>query len=92
LDPSRPAVIDFVLRAQRSLHGTVRGADGAPVTVTALELDRTVRADESGRFALRGLPAGRLTLVVKSERGESRQVVEIPAEPVSLTGVELSAP
>ena len=89
LDRGAPAFADFTVRAQRVLMGVVAGADGGSVSVTALEADRTVTSDEAGRFILRGLPAGPVTLVVRGRRGETRQVVEVPAEPSTVAGVEL---
>jgi hypothetical protein len=87
-----PAVADFTVRAQRVLQGRVAGAGGEAVTVTALEAERTVSPDGEGRFILRGLPAGPVTLVTRTPRGESRRVVEVPAEPVTVSGVELDGP
>lgn len=92
LTPGTPAVADFTLRAQRVLIGVVSGTGDRPVTVTALEVARTVSADKEGRFLLRGLPAGALTLVVRGQRGETRRVVEVPAEPGAVTKVKLVAP
>jgi hypothetical protein len=92
LAPGAPAVADFTVRAQRVLSGEVSGVNGEPVTVTALEANTTVSPDNKGRFLLRGLPAGPLTLVVRRQGRETRQVVEVPAEPGSVTGVKLTAP
>ncbi len=90
LAPGAPAVADFTVRAQRALEGIVSGTGGKPVTVTALEADRHVETDKDGRFLLRGLPAGPLTLIVGTPGGERRQVVEVPREPGSVTGVEIA--
>lgn len=87
-----PAIADFTVRAQRVLRGEIYGAADVPVTVTALEANRTVRPDDKGFFLLRGLSAGSLTLVVAREGRETRHVVEIPAEPGSVTGIRLAAP
>jgi hypothetical protein len=92
LAPGAPAVANFTVRAQRMLKGVVGGMGNEPVTVTAVEIARTVSPDKSGHFLLRGLPAGSLTLVVGSRFGETRQVVEIPAEPGPVTKIELAAP
>lgn len=85
-----PALADFTVQAQRVLRGTVAG--GGAVTVTALEAGRTVSPDREGRFILRGLPAGPVTLVARGGRGETRQVVEVPAAPATVDGVELRTP
>lgn len=87
-----PAVADFTVRAQRVVEGVVAGAGDGAVTVTALEAGRTVHPNDAGRFILRGLPAGPLTLVVRGPSGETRQVVEVPAEPAMVTGIELDGP
>lgn len=92
LAPGAPAVADFTVRTQHVLAGVVRGAGSKPVTVTALEADRTVSPDGTGRFVLRGLSAGPQTLLVRGPRGEKRQVIEIPVEPGSMTSVELAVP
>jgi hypothetical protein len=85
------ASADFVLRAQRSVSGTVSGATEDTIVV-ASETGRTATPDARGRFVLRGLPCGDLTLVVKSARGESRHVVTLPATPGRIDELRLHAP
>ncbi|MCD6060520.1 MAG: hypothetical protein K0S16_831 [Moraxellaceae bacterium] len=93
LSKRAPATVDFRARAQRVLSGEVRGAtDTDLLTVTAVEAKQVAGLDGSRRFLFRGLPAGPLTLLVKSRRGETRQVVEIPAAPATISGIELAAP
>jgi len=87
-----PAEADIVIRAQRAVEGRVLGASGKTVSVVAVEAGRSVQADENGRFLLRGLPAGALTLVVKNQDGEAHHPVVVPAQPGVVSGVELGAP
>jgi hypothetical protein len=89
---SAPAVADFTVRAQRGVEGMVIGPGAQGISILALEAARTVRADASGRFVLRGLPAGPQTLVVTGARGEIRSVVDVPAEPGLLKGIRIQAP
>jgi hypothetical protein len=100
LNLSSPAVANFTVRAQRVVEGVVsgfapsNGSDNKPagVTVTVLESGRTVTPDSTGHFVLRGLPAGRHTLVVKSPKSQTRQVIEVSAEAGSVTRVQLQMP
>jgi hypothetical protein len=92
LAPGAPGVADFTIRAQRAIEGVVSATGGRPVRVLALEAGREVTTDGSGRFLLRALPAGPVTLVVKSPRGETRQQVSVPAEPGLMKGIKLAAP
>lgn len=86
-----PATVDFTVSAQRSVQGEVSGISGVPVRVLVLETGREVNTDDAGRFVLRGLPAGPLTLIVKSAGRETRQVIELPAHPAVLRQIKLSA-
>jgi hypothetical protein len=92
LSPAEPAVADFTVRAQRVIEGVVAGTEGRRVTVRAQDASRPVVSDTKGRFILRGLPAGPVTLRVRNERGETRQVVEMPAEPGRVRDIQLAAP
>jgi hypothetical protein len=87
-----PVVSDFTVRAQRVLEGRVIGGGGGAFTVRAIEASRSVMPDASGRFVLRGLPAGPLTILVKSRDGEASYSVQMPTNPGVMSGVELSAP
>jgi hypothetical protein len=85
-----PARQDFSVPAQRSVSGRVRAPKGAKVRVTALELGRSVGVGSDGSFVLRGLPAGRMTLVAADGRREQRRVIDLPAGPAMLRGIDLS--
>lgn len=88
----KPATVDFVVRAQRTLQGVVPVVGGELPVIELPQLRREVKPDAAGRFMLRGLPAGPLTLIVKTSRGSHRQVVEVPATPGSTAGVQLLLP
>jgi hypothetical protein len=86
-----PATAGFTLQAQRSLRGIVEGTQQA-TSVTAIEIGLSVSTDAQGNFILRGLPAGPLTLLIRSANGESRQAVIVPDAPGRIDGVTLRAP
>lgn len=85
-----PARADFVLRAQRSVQGVLRGERaGETMSAPALGLDVTV--DAEGRFVLRGLAAGLLDLVVQTPWGRRVQTVQNPRDP-GRTVIKVVAP
>jgi hypothetical protein len=69
----------------------VAGVNGQPVTVTALELGRTVNTDAQGRFVIRGVPAGQLTLVAGNDPASNGTKVDVPDAAGSVRGVKLGA-
>jgi hypothetical protein len=71
------------VRANRSING--RAPANAEVVVQPL--GKRVRADGQGRFTIRSLPAGELTLIAAAES----RTVTLPPGPAALT-VDLSAP
>lgn len=73
-----PATVNFSVRALRSIEGVAPGRPGQ--LVTAVEAGRSATTDAEGRFVLRRLPAGPLTLVV-GEAANTTQVVEMPSGP-----------
>jgi hypothetical protein len=85
-----PAVVNFTVRAQRSVEGLVACRAGPPATVRALEVSREVLPDDSGRFVLRRLPAGTLTLVASCAEGELRKTIDVPVEPGVMRGTKLT--
>ncbi len=86
-----PATADFSVRAQRAIQGTVSGAAARPVTITIPEIQRSAQVDATGQFTLRSLPAGALTLILRSDQRESRNVITLAPEP-GVTRVQLAAP
>jgi hypothetical protein len=89
LESGQPATVNFVLRAMRSLEGVVAGVQGRPATVTVAELGRSVQTDAQGRFVIRGLPAGPLTLAVGNDTAGTK--VEMPAASGVVRGVRLES-
>jgi hypothetical protein len=81
--------MNFVLRAMRSLEGSVAGADGRPVTVTVLELGRLVNTDPKGHFIIRGMPAGQFTLVAGDAPPASGTKVTMPEAAGAVRNVTL---
>jgi hypothetical protein len=74
LDRANPVTCELTLRAQRSIAG-----EGArPNSELRVEpVGKTIRADAQGRFVVRSLPAGEITLLAD---GKPRRV-SIPLEP-----------
>lgn len=87
-----PAVRNFIVRAQRSLAGVITAKNPTGLKVSADGLGRSVTPDANGRFLLRGLPAGPLTLVVEGANAQVRQTVNISSEAGSVTKIELQVP
>lgn len=81
LDRERPARLAVTLRAHRTIAG--RAAPNAEVTV--MPLAKTVRADEQGRFSIRSLDPGIVTLA----SGGVEERVEVPRGPATVR-VELA--
>lgn len=87
------ASIDFTVRALRSVEGVVVGLRGAPATVTVVETGRSVSTDADGRFIVRQLPAGAVTLRVEHAGSQLMPLtVTLPDGPAMLKGVRLQAP
>lgn len=78
-----PVGVEAVLRVHRSIEG--HAAAGAEIHVAPL--GRVVRADNEGRFTVRSVPAGTVTVTSK---GVTRRV-DIPLHP-STTAVDLREP
>jgi hypothetical protein len=92
LQAGAPAACDFTVPAQRSVSGIVRSPSASMVSVVVEGTTRSVTPDRDGRFVLRGLPAGTVTLVARGKRGEVRRAVELGAGPSAVTGVEMALP
>lgn len=90
VEPGLPVAVNFMVRAMRGLEGVVEGVNGAPVTVSVPELSRATTTDAQGRFMLRGLPAGALTLVFGRDGKSAQQTVRLPETPGTVRGVRLT--
>jgi len=78
LERAQPRSVDYTLRAHRSVAGA-----GAPANaeIEVRSLGRTTRADEQGRFSIRSLPPGEVTVIA----GGVEHRVVIPAGPATIT-------
>jgi hypothetical protein len=83
------AVVNFTVRAQRSIDGIVSCGNGQAVPVSAEGFSRRAVTDPHGHFVLRGLPAGQLTLTAECPSGAVRKSVDIPAEPGVVRGIRM---
>jgi hypothetical protein len=84
LQRSHTTTLTFVARANRTVSGRVAGVHKR--TVVAVEpLGRSVMTDENGRFAIRSLPSGSITL-----RGAfAPQSLVLPLEPAVVADILL---
>jgi cell division septation protein DedD len=78
LERSAPKTVSWQLRALRSVSGR-----GAPPNsdVEVAPLGKRIRTDAEGKFSVRSLPPGEVTIVA----GKARRSVVVPAGPASLT-------
>ncbi|HEX2833382.1 MAG TPA: carboxypeptidase regulatory-like domain-containing protein [Thermoanaerobaculia bacterium] len=74
LERAQPSNVSFELKAHRSIAGS-----GAPpnATIEVPSLQKTIRADAQGRFSLRSLAPGEVTLIAN---GVEKRVV-VPKQP-----------
>ena len=84
LQRGQPQSLDFRVEAARSVSGRIAAAGRVPVEVLIQPGERRVIADAEGHYAVRSLPAGTITIVV---RGETRSIVLSP-EPVAMHDVD----
>jgi hypothetical protein len=85
VEAGTPAREDFVVRANRSIAGTLRGGAGS---VTLVELGRAGVVDGQGRYVFRGLPPGTYTVEAAIGGRTARRVVVLPAAPTVIAGVD----
>lgn len=83
-----PATVNFVLRANRAIEGRVIGKSGS-VVVSIPEISREVATDADGRFMLRRVPPGRVTLMAADGERRVAQSVDVPAAAGVVRGVQL---
>jgi len=88
--PATP--VELALEPASTVRGTIAGAGHAPVTIelAPIELDhavRTIAADDQGRFALDGVPAGRWRIAATSPglRQTSAREIVVPARDLVVT-------
>jgi hypothetical protein len=86
LDRDAPLTIALTLRANRSISGRV------PAGVTSIfvaPLGRSISVSPDGRFSIRSLPAGEITLRAKKGSREIAKRVTLPAGPVIVADLDL---
>lgn len=86
LDRAKPLRYALALRANRSISGHV------PAGVTSIfvsALGRSVPVGADGRFSIRSLPAGDVTLRAQAGSREIAQQVTLPRGPATLQNVDL---
>ena len=90
LEPDAPVTTELVIRAERSVAGTVRSRRGA-TSIRIVELDRAGTLDAEGRYVFRSLPAGTYTIEATVHGTVHRRTVEVPAKPTAIKGVDLGS-
>jgi hypothetical protein len=88
LEPNAPSTTELVIRAERSVAGTVHARVSAS-RLRIVELDREGTLDSSGRFVFRGLPPGTFTIEVVVDGSIETRTVVVPAGPVSIRAVDV---
>lgn len=88
LEPDAPVTTEIVIRAERSITGTVHSRFGV-TSIRIVELDRAGTVDAEGRYVFRRMPAGRYTIEAVIDGDEQRRVVDVPATPTALRGIDL---
>jgi hypothetical protein len=94
----RPSPVILVARALRSVSGSVSTHDPqtlaptplANAIVTIPELSRSARADKSGKYLFRDLPAGTFTIQVEHQGETVSHTVDLPGEPIVISNVDFS--
>jgi cell division septation protein DedD len=79
----------FTIRANRSISGH---APAGVASIAVEPLGKNVPVDADGRFAIRSLPAGNVTLRARVGTREITRRVTLPREPAALTNVALGEP
>jgi hypothetical protein len=89
LEPDAPMTTELVVRAERSIAGTVHARVSAS-SLRIVELDRAGTLDSSGRYVFRGLPPGTFTLEVVVDGSIETRTVVVPAGPASLRNIDVT--
>jgi len=89
---NEPARIDFVVRALRSIHGTVR-CTGAPLDrkKVSMYVDGThlaIAIDQNGKYKISDLTGGRHELTLSYGAIRIKSGVELPWEPANLDNID----
>jgi hypothetical protein len=89
LKPGAPLRVEFTVRALRSITGSVTIYDPAsfkriPVSGAMVRIEQSgieARTDASGRYILRRVPAGELTVTAERPGSARSKKVEVPQQP-----------
>lgn len=87
-----PSPCDLVVKANRSLGGSVAGAGSPGVVVRLLELEKSVPADGNGAFLFRNLPSGTFTVVAEAAGRRVSREVTVGTGPATVRGIDLAFP
>jgi SdrD B-like domain len=91
VDADHPGHADFIIRALRSIAGTVTCRNRIPsISGLQLEVDNkspTKPFDSNGNYVVRDMAAGRHDLVLRDGPRVYRQTIDISSEPGNLAGV-----
>jgi hypothetical protein len=93
-----PSPASIVVRALRSVEGTVRCYDpktlksvpARDVEVSIAELSLKMTTDSQGHFLFRDLPAGRLTIRVRRDGLTTARTFDLPAAPTIMTSQDFT--
>ena len=72
---------NYMVLANRTIAGTVRGSLRAYVRVRLVELGRSATTDATGVFVFRGVPPGKYTLTSVVDGQAVSRTVEVPEGP-----------
>lgn len=96
--PNLPGLISVVVRAARSVAGSVRTFDArvggyVPAAAVVVELRSTGQravTDTEGRYVFRDLPPGEHTVVAGGPGQTFSIIVRLPVGPATVTGIDLT--
>lgn len=89
LQRDSPSRFDIVLRANRSISGTVVGKPSGRILVRIVELDREVLAGAEGEWLFRGLPPGTFTVTARVGDRVVSRMVSVPQGPSAIRGIQI---
>jgi hypothetical protein len=91
LSRGQPVTIDYLMPANRTLAGMVRGKSVSSVTVRLVELNRVAVTGADGAYLFRRLPPGTFTVEVDVDGVTVRRTVVVPPGPAMIRNIDLVA-